>query len=57
MKYKTFYIVFKGLSFDEKLNISQKIVDTSFKKFDIVAFLEPKCRPMLGQKWQKRLFS
>ena len=57
MKYKTFSIVFKELSFDEKLNISQKKVDTNFKEFDIVAFLEPKCRPMLGQKWQKRLFS
>ena len=32
MKQKTFFIVFEGLSVDEKIKIWQKIVDTSFKK-------------------------
>ena len=31
MKYKTFFVVFKGLSFGEKIEIGAKIADTSFK--------------------------
>ena len=31
MKWKTFFIVFEGLSFGEKIKIWHKIVDTSFK--------------------------
>ena len=31
MKQKTFFIVFEGLSFGEKLKPRQKIADTSFK--------------------------
>ena len=30
MKYKTFFIIFKGLSFGEKINLIKK-ADTSFK--------------------------
>ena len=32
MKWKTFFIIFEGLSFGEKIKISQKIADTSFKE-------------------------
>ena len=32
-------------------------IQTLLKEFHILAFLGPKCGPMLGQKWQKRLFS
>ena len=28
---KTFFITFEGLSFGEKIKISQKVVDTTFK--------------------------
>ena len=32
MKQKTFFIVFEGLPFDEKIKIDKKIADTSFKE-------------------------
>ena len=35
MKYKTFFIVFEGISFDEKIKIWQKIADTNFKNYFI----------------------
>ena len=42
MKQKTFFIVFKELSFGEKIKIWQKIADTSFKFFKNVAMVPRK---------------
>ena len=40
---KTFFIVFKGLSFDEKIKIWQKIADTSFNTSFIVILTQWDC--------------
>ena len=48
MKWKTFFIVFKWLSFGEKIKISQKLADTSFKQ-KVKMFLQ-KQKELFGEK-------
>ena len=58
-----FALVSQSLSLIIGINIASVFlikglkIEILLKEFCILAFLGPKCGPMLGQKWQKRLFS
>ena len=57
-----FVLVSQSLSLLLGINIASVFLIKGLKieilhnEFYILAFLWPKCGPMLGQKWQKRLF-